>query len=37
MVQSPVAEKTITVDDLLISSAFVYNLDETLVHYERAS
>ena len=24
----PVAEKTITVDDLLISSAFVYNLDE---------
>tara|TARA_B100000085_G_scaffold230431_1_gene216983 strand:- start:687 stop:935 length:249 start_codon:yes stop_codon:yes gene_type:complete len=26
----PVAEKTITVDDLLISSAFVYNLDETL-------
>ena len=26
----PVAEKTITVDDLLISSAFVYELDETL-------
>tara|TARA_R100000655_G_scaffold43878_3_gene80464 strand:- start:3612 stop:3971 length:360 start_codon:yes stop_codon:yes gene_type:complete len=26
----PVAEKTITVDDLLISSAFVYDLDETL-------
>ncbi len=30
----PVAEKTITVDDLLISSAFVYELDETLAHYE---
>jgi len=30
----PVAEKTITVDDLLISSAFVYDLDETLAHYE---
>ena len=30
----PVAEKTITVDDLLISSAFVYELDETLSHYE---
>ena len=30
----PVAEKTITVDDLLISSAFVYKLDETLAHYE---
>ena len=28
----PVAEKTITVDDLLISSAFVYELDETLAH-----
>ena len=26
----PVAEKTVTVDDLLISSAFVYDLDETL-------
>ena len=26
----PVAEKTITCDDLLISSAFVYELDETL-------
>ena len=26
----PVAEKTITIDDLLISSAFVYELDETL-------
>ena len=30
----PVAEKTITCDDLLISSAFVYELDETLTHYE---
>jgi len=28
----PVAEKTVTVDDLLISSAFVYELDETLAH-----
>ena len=28
------AEKTITVDDLLISSAFLYELDETLAHYE---
>ena len=26
----PVAEKTIVMDDLLISSAFVYDLDETL-------
>ena len=30
----PVAEKTITCDDLLISSAFVYELDETLSHFE---
>ena len=30
----PVAEKTITCDDLLISSAFVYELDETLAHFE---
>ena len=30
----PVAEKTIVMDDLLVSSAFVYNLDETLAHYE---
>ena len=30
----PVAEKTIQMDDLLISSAFVYDLDETLAHYE---
>tara|TARA_R100001594_G_scaffold37804_1_gene68352 strand:- start:13632 stop:14810 length:1179 start_codon:yes stop_codon:yes gene_type:complete len=33
----PVAEKTITIDDLLISSAFVYNLDETLAHYDLRS
>ena len=30
----PVAEKTIQCDDLLISSAFVYELDETLAHYD---
>ena len=30
----PVAEKTITVDELLISSAFLYELDETLAHFE---
>ena len=30
----PVPEKTIVMDDLLISSAFVYDLDETLAHYE---
>ena len=30
----PISEKTITVDDLLISSAFVYELDETLAHYD---
>jgi len=29
----PVAEKTISCDDLLISSAFIYDLDETLAHY----
>jgi len=33
----PVAEKTITCDDLLISSAFVYDLDETLAHYSLRS
>ena len=33
----PVAEKTITVDDLLISSAFLYDLDETLAHYDMRS
>ena len=30
---SPVAEKTILMDDLLISSAFLYDLGETLAHY----
>ena len=29
----PVAEKTSSCDDLLISSAFIYDLDETLAHY----
>lgn len=33
----PVAEKTIIMDDLLISSAFVYELDETLAHYSLRS
>ena len=33
----PVAEKTITCDDLLISSAFVYELDEVLAHYDLRS
>ena len=33
----PVAEKTITVDDLLISSAFLYELDEVLSHYDMRS
>ena len=33
----PVAEKTINCDDLLISSAFVYDLDETLAHYSLRS
>ena len=33
----PVAEKTIVMDDLLISSAFVYDLDETLAHYSLRS
>ncbi len=33
----PVAEKTITIDDLLISSAFLYDLDETLAHYDLRS
>ena len=33
----PVAEKTITCDDLLVSSAFVYNLDEVLSHYDLRS
>ena len=30
----PVAEVTIECDDLLISSAFVYELDETFAHYD---
>ena len=29
----PVAEKTIVMDDLLVASAFCYDLDETLAHY----
>ena len=33
----PVAEKTIQCDDLLISAAFVYDLDETLAHYSLRS
>ena len=33
----PVAEKTIVCDDLLISWAFVYDLDETLAHYSLRS
>ena len=33
----PVAEKTITCDDLLVSSAFVYKLDEVLSHYDLRS
>ena len=31
------AKKTITIDDLLISSAFVYELDEVLSHYDLRS
>jgi hypothetical protein len=33
----PVAEKTIVMDDLLISSAFLYDLDETLAQYSLRS
>jgi hypothetical protein len=33
----PVAEKTVLMDDLLVSSAFVYDLDETLAHYSLRS
>ena len=33
----PLAEKTIVMDDLLVSSAFVYSLDETLAHYSLRS
>tara|TARA_R100001163_G_C5019792_1_gene162921 strand:- start:64 stop:1041 length:978 start_codon:yes stop_codon:yes gene_type:complete len=29
-----VAEKTIVMDDLLVASTFVYDLDETLAHYD---
>jgi hypothetical protein len=32
-----VAEKTIIMDDLLVASAFVYDLDETLAHYSLRS
>lgn len=32
--QMPVAEKTIVMDDLLVASTFVYNLDELLAHYD---
>ena len=33
----PVAEKTILMDDLLVSSAFLYDLDEMLSHYSLRS
>ena len=33
----PVAEKTIVMDDLLVASAFLYDLDETLAHYSLRS
>ena len=33
----PVAEKTIVMDDLLVASAFCYDLDETLAHYSLRS
>ena len=33
----PVAEKTVLMDDLLTSSAFVYELDEVLAHYSLRS
>ena len=32
--QMPVAEKTIVMDDLLVASTFVDNLDELLAHYD---
>ena len=32
--QMPVAEKTIIMDDLLVASTFVYDLDETLANYD---
>ena len=37
LVIPPVAEKTILMDDLLTSSAFVYELDEVLAHYSLRS
>lgn len=33
----PVAEKTVVMDDLLVASAFLYELDETLAHYSLRS
>ena len=33
----PVAERTIVMDDLLVASAFLYSLDETLAHYSLRS
>ena len=33
----PVAEKTVLMDDLLVASAFLYDLDETLAHYSLRS
>tara|TARA_B100001778_G_scaffold147978_1_gene121714 strand:+ start:5823 stop:6677 length:855 start_codon:yes stop_codon:yes gene_type:complete len=33
----PVAEKVVVMDDLLVSSAFLYDLDETLAHYSLRS
>ena len=33
----PVAEKTVQCDDIIISSAFIYDLDETLAHYSLRS
>lgn len=32
--QMPVGEKTIVMDDLLVASTFVYDLDEMLAHYD---
>ena len=33
----PVAEKVVLMDDLLVASAFLYDLDETLAHYSLRS
>ena len=33
----PVAEKIVNMDDLLVASAFLYDLDETLAHYSLRS